>query len=153
MELKDVLDKNIIRIGLNVKDKDDALNQMAKLLYDAHYIDNVNEFVKDIYVRESEGITGIGNGIAIPHGKSDSATQPGIAIATLTHPIEWETLDEGDVDTIFLFCVSSDNNFARNHMLLLSKVAGKLADDDLLIKIRKVTSSDDLIAYLCGEKE
>lgn len=152
MELKDVLDKRIIRIGLVGRDKDDVLNKMSKLLFDSGYIDDVEAFVKDIYLREAQGVTGIGNGIAIPHGKSASAKQPGIAIATLSHPIEWETLDEKDVDTVFLFCVSSDKNFERNHMLLLSKVAAKLADDELLAKIRRVDRSEEMVAYLCGEK-
>lgn len=152
MELREALDKNIIRIGLDVKDKKDALQQLSNLLFRNRYIDDVEGFVKDIYVREAEGITGIGNGIAIPHGKSTNAKRPGIAIATLKHPIAWETLDNGLVDTIFLFCVSSDANFERNHMLLLSKVAARLADDELLEKIRMVTSEEDMVAYLCGEK-
>lgn len=151
MELKEILDKRIIRIGLDAKNKDDALHQMSQLLFESDYIDNVDEFLKDIYLRESEGITGIGNGIAIPHGKSANVTRVGIAIATLKHPIEWETLDEGDVDTIFLFCVSSDNNFARNHMILLSKVAAKLADDELLQNLKKSSSSEDIVAYLSGD--
>lgn len=152
MQLKDVLDQNIIRIGLEAKDKDEAIKRMSQLLYENRYIDDVEGFVKDIYLRESEGITGIGNGIAIPHGKSLSAKYPGIAIATLKDPIQWETLDGGTVDTIFLFCVSADQDFARNHMLLLSKVAAKLADDDLVGKIRKVSSGSDMISYLTGEK-
>lgn len=152
MQLKDVLDVKIIRIGLEARNKDEAISCMTQLLYENHYIDDKDEFIKDIYLRESEGITGIGNGIAIPHGKSLSAKIPGIAIATLSHPIQWETLDGGTVDTIFLFCVNADQNFGRNHMLLLSKVAAKLADDDLIEKIRKVNSCSDMIAYLTGEK-
>ncbi len=152
MELKDVLDKRIIRIGLDGENKEDVLHKMSKLLLDSGYIDDVEEFVKDIYLREAEGVTGIGNGIAIPHGKSASAKQPGIAMATLKHSSVWETLDGIDVDTIFMFCVSSNQNFERNHMLLLSKVAAKLADDELLAKIRRVESSEDLIAYMSGEK-
>jgi PTS system fructose-specific IIA component len=152
MQLKDVLDKNIICIDLDVNNKDEALHSLSQLLFDRHYIEDVAVFVKDIYERESEGITGIGHGIAIPHGKSSSAVKPGIAIATLKEPIKWETLDEGDVDTIFLFCVTNDKDFGRNHMLLLSKIAAKLADDELIEKIRKVTSEDEMISYLTGEK-
>ena len=153
MQLKDVLDARIIRIGLDIKDKDDALNRMSQLLYENDYINDVGGFVKDIYLREAQGATGIGNGIAIPHGKSLNAKHPGIAIATLRNPIEWETLDEEDIDTIFLFCVNADQNCIRNHMLLLSKVAAKLADDELVKKIRGVTSSDEMISYLTGEKK
>lgn len=153
MELRDVLDHRIIKIGLDGIDKDDVLYKMGKMLLEHNYIDDLEEFVKDIYLREAEGVTGIGNGIAIPHGKSVSAKQAGIAIATLNQPIKWETLDEKDVDTVFLFCVSSDKNFERNHMLLLSKVAAKLADDELLVKLRKAKSSDEMVAYLSGEKQ
>lgn len=152
MQLRDVLDEKIIRIGLKAENKDEAIGRMAQLLYENQYIDDIESFVRDIYLRESEGITGIGNGIAIPHGKSPSARQPGIAIATLEKPILWETLDGGTVDTIFLFCVNANRDFARNHMLLLSKVAAKLADDDLIDKIRKVSSGRDMISYLTDEK-
>lgn len=148
MELEDVLDENIIKIHLAAVDKKDALEKMANMLYDNSYILSVEDFVKDVYYRESQGVTGIGQGIAIPHGKSESVEKIGIAIATLQNPIAWETLDGGDVDTIFLFCVRSDGNFARNHMLLLSKVAAKLADEELLVKIRHANSKEEMIQLL-----
>ena len=148
MTLSDVLDGNIISIGMSVDNKEDALRKMAGMLFQHQYINDVEEFVKDVYVREAEGITGIGQGIAIPHGKSKSAKNLGIAIATLAKPIEWETLDGEAVDTIFLFCVSSDSNFERNHMLLLSKVAARLADEELLEVIRKASSSEEMIRLL-----
>ena len=151
MELRDIVDENIIRIGLDAKDKDDALHKMAGLLYENQYIDDIEGFVKDVYAREAEGETGLGQGVAIPHGESKNAQKLGVAIVTLNHPIEWETLDGGKVDTIFLFCVSSDANFARNHMLLLSKIAARLADDDLLKQIRVASSSCEMIALLAGE--
>ena len=151
MNLRDVLDEKIIRIGMEAKDKDDALHKLAFLLYEHGYIDDVEGFVKDVYLRESQGVTGIGQGIAIPHGKSESAKNLGIAIATLQNPIEWETLDGEGVDTIFLFCVSSDSNFERNHMLLLSRVAARLADEDLLEKIRRASSPQEMIRLLAEE--
>ena len=148
MNLKDVLDENIIQIGMNAKDKDDALHQMAKMLFNYKYIDDVEGFVSDVYLREAEGATGIGQGIAIPHGKSKNAKNLGIAIATQEHPIEWETLDGGKVVTIFLFCVSSDANFARNHMLMLSKVAARLADDELLGMLHQASTPQQMIELL-----
>ncbi len=151
MNLRDVLDEKIIRIGMDAKDKDDALHKLASLLYEHGYIDDVEGFVKDVYLRESQGVTGIGQGIAIPHGKSENAKNLGIAIATLKDPIEWETLDGERVDTIFLFCVSSDSNFERNHMLLLSRVAARLADEELLEKIRRALSPQEMIRLLAEE--
>lgn len=151
MELREILDKNIIRIGLEAASKDDALKKMSKLLYENGNIDDVDQFVKDIYLREQEGITGIGNGVAIPHGKSGSVNRIGVAIATLKEGIEWETLDGNKVNMIFMFCVGNDVNAARDHLVLLSKVAAKLADDELLEKISKAGSPDDVVAYLGGD--
>jgi PTS system, fructose subfamily, IIA component len=151
MELKEILDKNIIKIGLDVSSKDDALKKMSNILYKNGYINNIDEFVSDIYLREKEGVTGIGNGIAIPHGKSGSVKKIGIAIATLKKDIEWETLDGNGVKTIFLFCVSNDTNSARDHLILLSKVAAKLADDELLLKISTAKSADEVINCLGGD--
>ena len=145
MDLNDILDERIITIGLDAKDKEDALYQMSEQLYQQGYIDNVEEFVKDIYAREAEGVTGIGQGIAIPHGKSKSAARLGIAIATLKKPIAWETLDGEDVKAIFLFCVSNDADFERNHMVMLSRVAARLADDELIAKVITSQSSQELI--------
>ena len=93
----------------------------------------------------------MGQGIAIPHGQSKSAKKLGVAIARLQDPMEWESFDEEPVDTIFLFCVSSDANFARNHMLLLSRIAARLADDDLIVELKGVTSAQEFIDVLTGE--
>ncbi|MCR1899399.1 fructose PTS transporter subunit IIA [Irregularibacter muris] len=151
MELRKILDEKIIRIGLDVKSKDDALKEMGDMLYQNGYINDTDQFIKDIYLREEEGATGIGNNVAIPHGKSKSVTKIGIAIATLKEGIEWETLDGDKVNIIFLFCVSDDMNSNRDHLVLLSRVAGKLADDDLLLKIKTAQSACDIVTYLGGE--
>ena len=148
MNIADAIDEKIIRVNLDVSDKNDALNKMTHILKENNYIVDEEEFLKDIYFRESEGVTGIGGGIAIPHGQSESVTKIGIAIAKLTHPIEWETLDDNPVDFIFLFCVSADIAFARNHMILLSKIAAKLADDDLLKKIKSADNPCKIKEYL-----
>lgn len=101
-------------------------------------------FKKDIYLRESEGTTGIGNYIAIPHGKSDSVTQVGIAIAKLDHEIEWETLDGKGVKLVFLFAVSNNHEYARNHMLLLADIARKLGNDEAVEKMLSAETIEDL---------
>lgn len=150
MELKDVLTPALIRIGIDVADKDGAIRYLAGLLVDAGYVDDLEAFVADVYIRETEGITGIGGGIAIPHGKSASVTVPAVAIATLAHPIAWETLDGGDVDTVFLFCAGDSNEGAREHLVLLSKVATKLADDELVVEVRHAQTADDIVRLMCG---
>lgn len=151
MELNEILDEKVISICLDVRTKDEALKAMSTLLKKERYIEDVDTFVQDIYMREAEGVTGIGNGVAIPHGKSDSVKRIGIAIATLAHPIAWESLDDNPVDLIFLFCVSTDADFAHNHMRMLSRVAGKIADDDLLILIKKSRTPKCIVSLMAGK--
>ena len=138
MELKDVLDERIIDLNMEAKNKDEAIRHLAAKLKD------VDEFVKDIYLRESEGVTGIGNFVAIPHGKSDSVTQVGIAIGKLNNEIEWETLDGQGVKLIFLFAVSNDHEYARNHMKLLAQIAGKLGNDENIEKLLNAKTVEEL---------
>ena len=70
MALADILDENIIDLHLKSTTKDEVLHDLSAHLLEAGYIEDIEQFVKDIYVREAEGITGMGNHIAIPHGKS-----------------------------------------------------------------------------------
>ena len=144
MQVIDVLDERIIDLHTKAKNKDEVLTHLAGKLKEAGYIADVEEFKQDIYQRESEGMTGIGNYIAIPHGKSDSVTQVGIAIAKLDEEIAWETLDEKGVRLVFLFAVSNDHEYARNHMLLLADIARKLGNDEAVEQLLKVNTIDEL---------
>lgn len=145
-DLSSVLDSNIIKIGINAKDKHDAIVQLSKLLKDAGYIDNVPAFVEDIYVREDEGITGIGQGIAIPHGKSKDVTKIGVAIGILKNGIKWESLDDEPIKIVLLFAVSNDNQAATNQLKLLSIFAGRLAHEEVINKLKHARSKEDVIA-------
>lgn len=151
-KISEVLDPRVITLNLDVKDKHDAITKLASLLNDADYIDDIPSFVKDIYVREGEGITGIGDGIAIPHGKSDYVTNVGVAIGILNHPIKWETLDDKPVNIIILFAVSNDVEAARNQLKLLSMFAGRLGHENVISKLQEAQSVDDVISIFTKEE-
>ncbi|MGB7594822.1 MAG: fructose PTS transporter subunit IIA [Erysipelotrichaceae bacterium] len=146
MELKKVLDSRIVDLHMKAKTKDEALNHLTGLLEKAGYVSDCQQFVSDIYLREKEGLTGIGNYIAIPHGKSDSVSNVGIAIGKLDKEIEWETLDGNGVKIIFLFAVSNNLEYAQNHMGLLAQIAGKLGNDKAIAALQKVKTFDELLA-------
>ena len=144
MDIKNVLDERIICNSLEAKDKEDALRQLSKLLEKTGYIDNKDAFLKDIFYRESLGCTGIGNGVAIPHGKSPSVTKVGIAIAKLTNEIKWETLDGKGVKVILLFAVGDKTEDAQDHLRLLAQVAGKLGKDKVVESLLKAESIEEI---------
>ena len=148
LTLKDIIDEKIIDLEMNCKDKDEALRTLSKNLLDAGYINDLDQFVSDIYKREEIGITGIGNHIAIPHGQSNSVEKIGIAIGRLKEDIKWESIDDEDINLIFLFCVSNNTEYARNHLLLLSEVAGKLGNDKIISALQNVREKEELIKVL-----
>lgn len=155
MTLHDILDEKIIDLELEGKTKDEVLHNLSKRLLEAGYIDSVENFVKDIYVREAEGPTGMGNHISIPHGKSKAVNKIGIAIGRCKEMVQWESCmsDTGFQDTniIFLFCVSDNSEFASNHMKLLAELAGKLGNDKRIQLLQDVKTKQDLIDVIVNE--
>ena len=146
MQVLDVLDERIIDLHAHANNKEEVLMLLSNKLKKAGYIDDVEEFKKDIYYRESLGQTGIGNYIAIPHGKSDSVTKVGIAVAKLDHEIEWETLDGKGVRLTFLFAVSNNTDYARNHMLLLADIARRLGNDEAVEQLLQAETIEEFKA-------
>ena len=146
MNVKDVLDERVIDLNMKAADKKEAITNLAGKLKNAGYIADVESNVKDIYLRESQGQTGIGHYVAIPHGKSDSVTQVGIAIGKMENEIEWETLDGEGVKLIFLFAVGNDNENAKTHLKLLAEVARNLGNDEAVEQLLSAKTVEDIKA-------
>ena len=140
------LDRPVSGLVLIAKNKKEAIEHLAGKLKDAGYIADVDSYIEDIYLRESQGQTGIGHYVAIPHGKSDSVTQVGIAIGKVQDEIEWETLDGNGVKLIFLFAVGNDNENAKTHLRLLAEVARTLGNDDAVEALLNASTVEDLKA-------
>lgn len=145
MDLQEILDPQVIKVGMKSKDKESVLIDLSNVLKNAGYIDDTMIFLKDIYDREAEGITGIGNYIAIPHGKSEAVKKVGVAIGILENEIEWESMDDNGVKVVILFSVNNDSNGAQTHLRLLSKVAQKLGNDEVIAHLIESKSVNDVI--------
>jgi PTS system fructose-specific IIA component len=143
-----ILDSNTIQLNMTAQTKDEVIYELATLLYKENYISNIKGFVESVYEREAEGITGIGNNIAIPHGKSKTVLKAGIAIGKNSRMIQWESYDGEPANFFFLFAVPNDVSGARLHLKLLSKVAAKLSDDELLNHLKCTQSTDEVIELL-----
>ena len=120
VEVAKIIDPNNIKTNLVGETKDEVLKELATVLLQNHYITDVDGFMADIYAREEEGQTGIGNYIAIPHGKSPYVDRIGVAIGVTENEIPWESLDGKGVKGIILFAVGDDNEGAQEHLKLLS---------------------------------
>ncbi len=157
LSLNSILDPAIIDLAVEGTTKDEVLRNLAGRLLANGYIDDVDRFVSDIYEREAEGPTGMGDGISIPHGKSPAAKKIGIAIGKTVNPIKWESSvsDDGWQESrlIFLFCVFVDTEFAENHLMLLSQLAGKLGSEARLARLNQCQSADEIVKTILADDD
>ena len=143
--LNDVLDRNTILTNLNANAKDDVIDALARRLREHGYIASVDAFVDAVHEREKDGATGIGNHVAIPHGRSETVNKNGVAIAVLDREIEWESLDDTGAKVVVLFTVGASGDGANEHLRLLSLFARKMAKQEVIDALLKAGTIDEVI--------
>lgn len=144
MEIINVIDDRLLKVDLEAKDKEEAITKVCELLYKEKYISDVDSFKLDVLKREELGETGIGNGVAIPHGKSSSVIKNTVSICKLKDSIEWESFDGKGVNVIILFAVQDDIESAKEHLKLLASVARKLGRDEVIESLRNAKDEKEL---------
>ena len=150
LTLNSILDRKTIVTGLNADNKDEVIEVLANRFKEAGYIGSVDDFVNAVYEREQEGATGIGNHVAIPHGKSETVKKNGVAIAILNNEIPWESLDDTGAKVVVLFDVGDDSEGAKEHLKMLSMFAIKLGKDEVIEKLLNAQSADDVVTSFEG---
>lgn len=146
MAVKEILDKRVIDLNMEERDKDGVIRHLAGLLKEAGYIGDLEGYIRDVYLREQEGITGIGGHVAIPHGKSDHVGRVGIAVGKTREMVDWESYDGEPSQLFFLFAVPSDSEGAKEHLRLIAELAGKLGNDTTMKRLQSADTYEDLIA-------
>ncbi|QYN56924.1 PTS sugar transporter subunit IIA [Lactobacillus panisapium] len=150
VDIAKIINPNLIKLNLKAITKKEVINELSDLLKLDNDIDNKQVFVKDVFKRETEGETGIGQGVAIPHGKSTAVKNTTIAIGLSNHPIPWETLDDQPVTAVILFAVR-DQDASTLHLKLLQQVAILLSDDDFIDKLHHAKTKEKVIQLLCNK--
>lgn len=147
MDLKNVINRENVLIDIEGTTKEEVLKALCNQLFNTGYINDVDDFYADVLAREEEGLTGLGKGIAIPHGKSKSVINTTIAIGKTKQPVEWGSLDDKPVEVILLFAVKN-SDATTTHIKLLQKVAIMLADDEFLVALQKAENEDELFGMI-----
>lgn len=143
MDVVDVISKSRINLHLKGTTKDEILREIVDIFDADGVLSDKEQFLKDVYYRESEGPTGMTNGLCIPHGKSDAVIKTSIAICRSDNYIEWESLDDKPVKVFVMMAV---RNADKSELVrLLSQVAIKLCDDDLVAKLFETEDPDEII--------
>ncbi len=147
MNIRDLIDKNLIKSELKSETKDHLLEEMIELLVQNDVITNKERFKKDIYDRESLGTTGIGFGVAIPHAKSKAVKSPKIAIGISRKGIDYGSVDGEKVFLVFMIAVNEEQSDL--HLKVLANLSRKLMHEDFRQKLLKTQNSSDIYDIVC----
>ena len=138
MKIIDLLDDRSILLDGRVADKKAALDQMVELMDASGKLRDKETYRQGVYAREQEGSTGIGEGSAIPHCKSDAVIKPGLAAMVVKDGVEFESL-EGQPAHLF-FLIAAPNTEDNVHLDVLSRLSVLLMDEDFTNKLRQAAS-------------
>lgn len=128
MQICDLLKKTAIKTGVNINSKDEAIEMLIDLHNKAGNITDAEQYKKDILARESLGSTAIGDGIAIPHAKSESVGHAGLAAITVPEGVDYGAPDGKPSNLIFMIAAPLDGDL---HLEVLSRLMTLLMDMEL----------------------
>ncbi|OGR83387.1 MAG: hypothetical protein A2902_03025 [Elusimicrobia bacterium RIFCSPLOWO2_01_FULL_64_13] len=151
MNLLDFLPDRAIRIDLKSQTKKEVLKDLVEILVEAHHISNPDGILEALLEREELGSTGIGQGIAIPHGKSDSVTEVVAALGISKRGIDFDALDGEPVYLFFMLVAPS--NAAGIHLKILAKISRLLKDKFFRQALRESKSPEELTKLIRDENE
>ena len=134
MRITDLLDARSILLNASPKSKNEALDQIVDLMVKSEKINDKEAYRKQVYAREEESTTGIGEGIAIPHGKCDAVTKPGLAAMVVKDGVDFDSLDGEPVTLMFL--IAAPNTEDNIHLDVLSKLSVLLMNEEFTEALR-----------------
>jgi PTS system nitrogen regulatory IIA component len=146
MQLADVLDADRIAVGLSVASKKQLLEKAAELLGAAPGSADSRDIFDSLCQRERLGSTGLGHGVAIPHGRVDDQASVAAAMIRLNRAIDFDAPDHEKVDLFFALAVPGQ--CTDTHLRLLAEMADRLGRDSQRDLLRQVDDPDELLRIL-----
>lgn len=143
MRITDLLDKRSISLDASPASKKEALDYAVALMVKSGKISDEEAYRKQVYLREEESTTGIGEGIAIPHGKCDAVVKPGLAAMVVKNGVDFDSLDGEPVHLIFL--IAAPNTEDNIHVDVLSKLSVLMMDEAFVEKLKEAKSVEEFL--------
>ncbi len=154
MKISNLLCKATINLDLKVENKNDVIDQLVELLDFAGKLNNKEEYKKEILRRESLSSTGIGEGIAIPHGKTSAVKEPSLALGIVKNGVDYDSLDGEPVHIVFMIAAGESAN--ADHLETLSKLSVLLMNPEFkngLLSVKTPSEVLDLIDKFEDDEE
>ena len=146
MRIKDLLKEESIWLASYAGSKEEALDQALALMQRSGRIADAQAYRKAVYAREAEGTTGVGEGIAIPHGKCSAVKEPGLAAMVIPNGVDFEAMDGEKVTLLFL--IAAPNTEDNVHLDVLSKLSVMLMDEALTGRLRSAKTEREFLEIL-----
>ena len=128
MKITDLLSEKAINLHGKANSKEEAIIQLVDLMVENENINDKEAYKQAVLKREEEGTTGIGEGIAIPHGKTDAVEKPGLAAMIIPDGVDFKSLDGNPAKLLFL--IAAPNTKDNVHLDVLSRLSTLLMDTD-----------------------
>ena len=146
MRITDLLDKRSISLNAAPADKKETLDLAVELMAKSGKLSDVEKYREQVYAREEESTTGIGEGIAIPHGKCDAVKTPGLAAMVIKNGVDYDSLDGEPVTLLFL--IAAPNTKDNVHLDVLSKLSVLMMDEDFSNGLRNAKSVEEFLKII-----
>ena len=143
MKIRELFSKECIDLGIKAKSKEDAIKKAIALIKNHGGIDDIADYEKAVFAREEQGSTGVGGGIAIPHGKSKNIKKAGLAALTIPDGVEFDSLDGQPVKLLIL--ISAPQTADNVHLDILSKLSGMLMNEEFVEELIAADSADKFL--------
>ena len=143
MRITELLSRESIELNGTPKTKAEALDQMVELMEKSGKLSDKEAYRKQVYAREAESTTGVGEGIAIPHGKCDGVKAPGLAAMVVKDGVDFDAMDGDPVSLIFL--IAAPNTKDNIHLDVLSKLSVLLMNEDFTAALKNAKTVDEFI--------
>ena len=151
MRITDLLDKRSISLDAAPADKKATLDMAVELMAKSGKLLDVEQYRAQVYAREEESTTGIGEGIAIPHGKCDAVKTPGLAAMVIKNGVDYDSLDGEPVTLLFL--IAAPNTKDNVHLDVLSKLSVMLMDENFTTSLRNAESVEEFLQIIDAADE
>ena len=143
MKISDLLIKDRINLDVQSSDKTGIIRELAKLHESTGVLNDYEGYVNALMAREAQSSTGIGEGIAIPHAKTEFVKEPALAMGRKKEGIEYDSLD-GEPATLF-FMIAAPDGANNTHIETLARLSQLLLDDDFKAALENAATADEVV--------
>lgn len=146
MRITDLLDIRSISLDAQPKNKKETLDMAVALMVKSGKINDEEAYRGQVYAREEESTTGVGEGIAIPHGKGECVDKPGLAAMVIRNGVDFDSVDGEPVTLLFL--IAAPNTKDNVHLDVLSKLSMMLMDEEFAVNLRKAETPEEFLEII-----